>query len=84
MINHEPLGQPPFVLSGRKDMSPGSRLRAKRGGPVLAPIVNGDGISTRPFDGCGVAHHDGAPLGPHDPTHLYLLAEIAFVFGYRT
>jgi hypothetical protein len=41
-------------------------LRAKRGTPILAPIVNGDGISTRPFDGCGVAHHDGAPLGhPH-------------------
>jgi hypothetical protein len=27
---------------------------------------------------------DGAPARPHDPTHLYLLAEIAFVFGYRT
>ena len=34
-----PLGQPPFVLSGRKDVSTGSRFRAKRGGPVLAPIA---------------------------------------------
>ena len=30
--------------------------------PILAPIVNGDGISARPFHR-SVAHHDGAPLG---------------------
>ena len=34
-----PLGQPHFVLGGRKDVSTGSRFRAKRGGPVLAPIA---------------------------------------------
>jgi hypothetical protein len=30
------------VLSGRKDVSTGSRLRAKRGTSILAPIINGD------------------------------------------
>ena len=39
-----PLGHPSFVLSGRKDLSTRSRLRAKRGTPILAPIVNGDGL----------------------------------------
>ena len=38
------FGHPRFVLSGRKDVSTGSRLRAKRGTPILAPIVNGDGL----------------------------------------
>jgi hypothetical protein len=31
------------VLSGPKDVSTGSRLRAKRGAPVLPPIVTRDG-----------------------------------------
>jgi hypothetical protein len=36
------FGHPRFVLSGPKDVSTGSRLRAKWGTPILAPIVNGD------------------------------------------
>jgi len=35
------LGQRHFVLGGPKDVSTGSRFRAKRGGPVLAPIAAG-------------------------------------------